>query len=86
MTRPMRVSLTDELHAFLDENSGKGTLFATPGEFVLALIREKKERMDAESLRQAILAGFDDAIHGRTLPFRGDLRTMLGKHRAVRKN
>ena len=42
MARSINLSLTDELRAFLDENSGDGTLFSTPSEFVRALIRERK--------------------------------------------
>jgi antitoxin ParD1/3/4 len=85
VTRSINLSLTDELRAFLDQNSGNGTLFSTPSEFVRALIREKKERMEADALRHVILEGFDDAIHGRTLPYGGDLRAVLAKHRKTRK-
>ena len=34
MARSINLSLTDELRAFLDKNSGDGTLFSTPSEFV----------------------------------------------------
>jgi len=40
MARSINLPLTDELLAFLDENSGDGTLFSTPSEFVRALIRD----------------------------------------------
>jgi antitoxin ParD1/3/4 len=82
MARSLNLSLTDELRAFLDANSGDGTLYSTPSEFVRALIREKKERLDAAALRQAILEGYDDVLHGRTHEFTGDLRAMLAAHRA----
>ena len=81
MARSLNLSLTDELRAFLDENSGDGTLFATPSEFVRALIREKKERIEAAELRRAVLEGYDDALHGRTLPLEGDLRSMVAEAR-----
>ncbi len=77
MARSINLSLTDELRAFLDDNSGDGTLFSTPGEFARALIRERKDRQDAAALRQAVLTGYGDVVHGRTRPFTGDLRTML---------
>lgn len=81
MARSLNLSLTDDLRAFLDENSGDGTLFATPSEFVRAMIREKKERQEAAALRQAILEGYDDVLHGRTRAYSGDLRAMLADHR-----
>mgnify|MGYP001581400228 CR=1 FL=1 len=81
MARSINLSLTDELRAFLDQNSGDGTLFATPSEFVRAMIREKKERQDAAALRQGILEGYDDVLHGRTRPYTGDLRAMLDEYR-----
>ncbi|MEQ8762295.1 MAG: CopG family transcriptional regulator [Planctomycetota bacterium] len=77
MARSLNLSLTDELRAFLDANSGEGTLFSTPSEFVRALIREKKERMEAAELRKAVLEGYDDALQGRTLPLGEDLRSMI---------
>jgi antitoxin ParD1/3/4 len=82
MSRSINLNLTDELRAFLDENSGDGTLFSTPSEFVRALIREKKERLDAAALRQAIFDGYDDVKHGRTQAFTGDVRKMLSDLRS----
>ena len=79
MARSINLSLTDELRAFLDENSGDGTLFSTPSEFVRALIREKKERTEAAELRKAVLEGYDDVLHGRTLALEGDLRSMVAE-------
>ena len=79
MARSINLSLTDELRAFLDENSGDGTLFSTPSEFVRALIRERKERMEAAELRKAVLEGYDDVRQGRTLPLNGDLRSMVAE-------
>jgi len=79
MARSINLSLTDELRAFLDENSGNGTLFSTPSEFVRALIREKKERLDAAALRQAVIEGYGDVQVGRVLPFEGDLRSMVAE-------
>ena len=79
MARSINLSLTDELRAFLDDNSGDGTLFSTPSEFVRALIRERKERMEAAELRKAVLEGYGDVLHGRTLPLSGGLRSMLAE-------
>ena len=79
MPRSINLSLTDELRGFLDQNSGDGTLFSTPSEFVRSLIREKKDRQDAAALRQAVLEGYDDVLRGRVLPLDGDLRSMVAE-------
>ena len=79
MSRTLNLSLTDELRAFIDSNSGDGTLYATPSEFVRNVLREKKERMEAAQIRDAILEGYQDAIQGRTVPYSGDLRRLLRK-------
>lgn len=81
MATSLNLSLTDELRAFVDANSGEGTMFATPSEFVRHLLREKKERQDAEAARNAILDGYQDAIAGRTVAFKGDLNSLLRKAR-----
>jgi len=79
MSTTLNLSLTDELRAFVDQNSGDGTLYATPSEFVRNVLREKKERLEAAQIRDAILDGYQDAIQGRTVPYRGDLRKLLRK-------
>lgn len=84
MARSINLSLTDELRAFLDRNSGDGTLFSTPSEFVRDLIREKKARQDAAALRQSVLEGYADARDGRTQKYTGDLRAMLEEFRTGR--
>lgn len=81
MPNTFNLSLTDELRAFIDENSGDGTLYATPSEFVRTVLREKKERMEATQIREAILEGYQDAIAGRTVRYRGNLRQLLKKAR-----
>ena len=84
MARSINLSLTDELRGFLDANSGDGTLFSTPSEFVRSLIREKKDRLDAETLRQSVIEGYEDVRAGRTTEYTGNLRNMLGSFRAKR--
>lgn len=79
MASSLNLSLTDELRAFVDANSGDGTMFSTPSEFVRHLLREKKERQDAEAARSAILEGYQDAIAGRTVAFKGNLRDLMQK-------
>jgi antitoxin ParD1/3/4 len=77
MGSTLNLSLTDELRAFVDQSSGDGTLYATPSEFVRDVLREKKERVEAARIRDAILEGFQDAIHGRTVEYRGNLRQLM---------
>lgn len=79
MSSSINLSLTDELRAFVDANSGDGTLYATPSEFVRDLLRQQKVRQEAAAARDAILEGYEDAVAGRTLPFKGDLRGLLKK-------
>ncbi len=79
MSTTLNLSLTDELRAFVDQNSGDGTLYATPSEFVRDILREKKQRLEAAQIREAILNGYQDAVHGRTVPYRGDLRQLMKK-------
>lgn len=73
----INLSLTDELRAFIDDNSGEGTLYATPSEFLRDVLREKKERMEAAAIRDAIIEGYQDVIEGRTVEFKGNLRASL---------
>lgn len=81
MANTLNLSLTDELRAFIDANCGDGTLYATPSEFVRDLLRHKKLEIEAASARDAILEGYQDAIQGRTVAFKGDLRGLLKKAR-----
>jgi antitoxin ParD1/3/4 len=75
--RSLNLSLTDELRAFIDENSGEGSLYATPSEFLRAILRKEKERKEAAELRDAILEGYNDIIEGRTIAFAGDVRDVI---------
>ena len=79
MGSTLNLSLTDELRAFVDENSGDGTVYATPSEFVRDLLRQQKQRQEAAAARDAILEGYQDAIEGRVFEFRGDLGALLKK-------
>ena len=79
MARTLNLSLTDELRSFIEENCGDGTLYATPSEFVRDLLRQKKLQNEAAKVRDAILAGYQDAIEGRTVPFEGNLRGLFKK-------
>jgi antitoxin ParD1/3/4 len=79
MANSLNLSLTDELRAFIDKNSGDGTLYATPSEFVRDVLRRYKAQEEAAQVRGAIIQGYQDAVAGRTVEFRGDLKTLLKK-------
>lgn len=79
MGSTLNLSLTDELRAFVNENSGDGTCYATPSEFVRDLLRQKKTEQEAAELRNAILDGYQDAINNRTTVFKGNLQQLLTK-------
>jgi antitoxin ParD1/3/4 len=80
MASSLNLSLTDELKTFITENSGDGSLYATPSEFVRNILREKKQRLEAAELRDSILDGFQDVITGNTQSFSGDLRADIKKY------
>lgn len=71
MANSLNLSLTDELRAFIDENSGEATLYATPSEFVRDVLRQMKVKQEASEARNAILSGYQDAIEGRVVEFDG---------------
>ena len=79
MANTLNLSLTDELRSFIKGNCGDGTLYATPSEFVRDLLRQKKLQTEAARVRDAIVAGYQDAIEGRVVPFEGNLRRLLKK-------
>ena len=79
MANSLNLSLTDELRAFIDQNCGEGTLYATPSEFVRDIIRRHKLQLEAGKVRDAIVEGYQDAIAGRTVAFDGNLKGPLKK-------
>ena len=79
MANSLNLSLTDELRAFIDQNTGDGTLYSTPSEFVRDILRRYKLQQEAGQVRDAIIEGYQDAIAGRTIAFDGDLKRLLKK-------
>jgi len=77
MPSTLNLSLTDELRAFVDRNSGDGSTFATPSEFVRDALRERKARMEAAEMRDGILEGYQDVLAGRVVEFNGSLRDAI---------
>ena len=83
MSGSINLSLTDELRNFIDQNTGDGTLYATPSEFLRDLIREKKRRLEAAAIRDAVLEGYQDLLEGHSIRFTGDVRDIIAE---VKKN
>jgi antitoxin ParD1/3/4 len=81
MGSTLNLSLTDELRAFVDGQSGDGTLYATPSEFVRDLIRKYKKQMEADCVRAGVIEGFQDAAKGRVRQFKGSVRDLVKKKR-----
>lgn len=81
MGSTLNLSLTDELRAFVDTQSGDGTLYATPSEFVRDLIRKHKQQMEADRLRVGVIEGLHDAAQGRVKQFKGNVRDLINKKR-----
>jgi antitoxin ParD1/3/4 len=79
MANSLNLSLTDELRAFIDQNTGDGTLYSTPSEFVRDILRRHKLQQEAGQVRDAIIEGYQDAIAGTTVAFNGDLKRLLKK-------
>ncbi len=79
MSTTLNLSLTDELLAFIDANCGDGKPCATPSQFVCNLLHDKKLESEALAARNAIVAGYRDAIAGRIVPFEGNLRALLDR-------
>lgn len=77
MPTSMQLSLTDELKAFVDQQSGEGTLYTTSSEYIRALIREKQERLEAAQFRQSVLAGYQDILDGRTIEYKGSIEDVI---------
>jgi len=71
------LSLTDELSAFVDRETGPGTAWSTRSEYLRSLIREKMERAEAAALRSAVIEGFADAAAGRVQEYDGDLKSLM---------
>jgi len=82
MSSSLNLSLTDELREFVDQNSGDGTMYATPSEFVRDLLRQKKLQLEAQKLREGVLEGLQDVTDGRLTEFKGSLSDMLKKARS----
>ena len=86
MSTSINLSLTNELREFIEQQSGDGTLFSTPSEFLRSLLREKKERLDAAAFRESVLEGYQDIIQGRTVKFTGNLRDAMKVTKKNRKH
>jgi antitoxin ParD1/3/4 len=62
MAKALNVSLTDPLREFVDQRTGDGSVFATPSEYMRALIRKDMEDQDVVD---HVLRGLADVKEGR---------------------
>ncbi|MFG0246601.1 MAG: type II toxin-antitoxin system ParD family antitoxin [Phycisphaerales bacterium JB052] len=76
------LSLTDELTAFIDRQTGPGTTWSTRSEYLRGLIREKMERSEAATMRERIIEGFADASADRVVEYEGDLKSLMNDARS----
>jgi antitoxin ParD1/3/4 len=81
MSSSLNLSLTDELREFVDQNSGDGTMYATPSEFVRDILRQKKLQLEAQKLREGVLEGLQDIADGRLTEFKDSVTDILKKAR-----
>jgi antitoxin ParD1/3/4 len=79
MSSSLNLSLTDELREFVDAQSGDGTLYATPSEFVRDVLRQRKLQIEAQKLRESVLEGIQDVFDNRVQEFKGSLTDILKK-------
>lgn len=77
MSKSLNIPLTDELKQFIASQVGDGTFYSTPSEYVRDLIRHERDKLEAAELRNSIIEGYQDAIHGKTVKFSGDLKKDL---------
>lgn len=82
MTPTFNITLTDELSTFVDQQTGPGTIYTTRSEYSRGLIREKMERVEAATLRSAVLEGYSDIRAGRVHTYDGDLNSLMNQSRA----
>ncbi|NER08067.1 MAG: hypothetical protein F6K17_38730 [Okeania sp. SIO3C4] len=69
----LNIPLTEEMKQFISSQTGKGTMYSTPSEYVRDLIRHERDRQEAAKIRNSILEGYQDAIAGDMSDFSGNL-------------
>ncbi|MFM7131416.1 MAG: hypothetical protein ACKO0V_18865, partial [bacterium] len=77
MGSTLNLLLTKELLAHVEGQSGDGTLYATPSEFVRDLIRKNKWQIEAERFRAGVIERLQDAAEGRIYEFKGSVRDLM---------
>ncbi len=85
-TETINIALTDEMKRFVTSQSGDGTMYATPSEYVRDLIRHECDKKEAAALRESILEGYHDVLAGRYTKFSGDLLQDIKDHKALKAN
>jgi len=62
MSSSMNVQLTDELRKYVDERASDNDVYATPSEYIRALIRQD---MEDQAVVRHVMRGLNDLKHGR---------------------
>lgn len=62
MSSTLNVQLTDALRRYVDERASDDDIYATPSEYIRALIRRD---MQDRAIAMNILEGLEDLKHGR---------------------
>ncbi len=73
----INIPLTDELKQFVVNQTGKGTLYSTPSEYIRDLIRHEIERQKAAKLRNSIIEGYQDILNEEVVKFSGNIENDL---------
>jgi len=60
MATSLTLSLTRELRHFIDSQVGDHGVYATPSEYVRAIIRRDRERLEDSEAERRIMAGVKD--------------------------
>ena len=83
MRSPLSVPLNDKLIEFVEQESGEGTQFPSPAEYVRDLIRREQEARDERDMREsrefceAVIEGYKDILEGRTIEFKGSIKDVI---------
>ena len=77
----LSIALTDEINKFRISQSGDRASYAHSVENMGDPISHEQDRIEVVELRNSIIEGYRDALHGRTRQFSGDLMADLRAHK-----
>lgn len=77
----LSIALTDEIDKFRISQPGDRTSYALSCEKMGDPISHEQDQIEVAELRNSIIEGYQDALHGRTRQFSGDLMADLKAHK-----